>query len=145
MLSISFNNSVCVRIIVYKVIWHCVRTFQLLEILYTHLFLCNWFNSLLTAGRNSSCLGLTTRDAADTHEADNSGRNWYTWSRQFGTQLIHMKQTTRDATDTHEADTSGRNWYNFLTAGRNSYFPFCISWPFKRRVKSHLPPASIIS
>jgi len=31
--------------------------------------------------------------------------------------------TSRDATDTREADTLGRNWYNFLTAGRNSYFP----------------------
>jgi len=30
---------------------------------------------------------------------------------------------TRDATDTLEAVTLGRNWYNFLTAGRNSYFP----------------------
>jgi len=64
-----------------------------------------------TLGRNSSCLGLTTRDATDTHEAntvgrkwwsslltagrnssylgvDNSGRNWYTWSRHRGTQII---------------------------------------------------------
>ena len=31
--------------------------------------------------------------------------------------------TTRDATDAREADTLGRSWYNFLTAGRNSYFP----------------------
>jgi hypothetical protein len=38
---------------------------------------CNWCNSLLTAGCNSSCLGLTTRDATDTREADTLGRNWY--------------------------------------------------------------------
>jgi hypothetical protein len=60
-----------------------------LDILYTHICRCNWYNSLLTAGHNSSCLGLTSRDA----------------------------------TDTREADALGRNWYNFLTAGRNSYFP----------------------
>jgi len=31
---------------------------------------------------------------------------------------------TRNATDTLEAVNLGRNWYNFLTAGRNTYFPF---------------------
>jgi len=30
---------------------------------------------LLTAGRKSSCLGLTTRDVTDTREADSLGRN----------------------------------------------------------------------
>jgi len=42
----------------------------------------------------------TPWDATDTHEADTLGRNWYTWSRHLGTQLIHMKQTPWDATDT---------------------------------------------
>jgi hypothetical protein len=37
----------------------------------------NWYNSLLTAGRNSSCLKLTTRDATDTREANTLGRNSY--------------------------------------------------------------------
>jgi hypothetical protein len=77
-LSISFNNSVCVRIIVCKVTYsNTVRTFQLLDILYTHVFRCNWYNSLLTAGRNSSCLGLTTRDPTDTLEAITLGRKCY--------------------------------------------------------------------
>jgi len=99
--SISFNNSVCVPIIVYKVKFDkTVRTFHLLDILYTHAFRCNWYTSLLTAGRNSSCLGLKTRDATDSIP-------FYQW----------------DATDTLEAVTFGCNWYNFLTAGRNSYFP----------------------
>ena len=40
-----------------------------------------------------------------------------------GTQLVCLVLKTRDATDTLEAVTLGRNWYNFLTAGRNSYFP----------------------
>jgi len=66
------------RIIVYKVTYsNTVRTFQLLDILYTNVFRCNWYNSLLTEGRNSSCLGLTTRDAIDTLEAVTLGRNWY--------------------------------------------------------------------
>jgi hypothetical protein len=40
-----------------------------------------------------------------------------------GTQLVCLRLKTRSATDTLEAVISGRNWYNFLTAGRNSYFP----------------------
>jgi hypothetical protein len=78
----------------------------------------------------------TTWDAADTHEADNLGCSWYTWSRQLGTQLIHMKQTTRDATDTlslpQDASRtspiqlfSWRNWGNNVEhkSGLPLFFP----------------------
>ena len=82
-----------------------VRTFQLLDILYTNIFRCNRYSSLLTAGDN-----------------------WCTWSGHLGTQLIHLKRSPWDATDTLEAVTLGRNWYNFLAAGRNSYFPDKISF-----------------
>jgi len=40
--------------------------------------------------RGTQLVMLTTRDAIDTHEADTSGRNWYTWSRHLGTQLIQF-------------------------------------------------------
>jgi hypothetical protein len=33
----------------------------------------NGYSFSLTAGRNSSCLGLTARDATDTREADTLG------------------------------------------------------------------------
>ena len=37
----------------------------------------NWYNSLSTAVRNSPCMGLTTRYATGTREADPLRRNWH--------------------------------------------------------------------
>ena len=133
-----------------------------MNILYTHIFRCNsyacgWLGtqqirlkqtpwdatdtfSLIT-GRNS-CLGLTTRDATHTRDADTLGHNWYNSSLTAKRNSSCLGLTTRDATDTREADTLGRNWYNFLTAGRNSYFPHSL---FKARLSAsssnvqHLP------
>jgi len=84
----------------------------------------NWYSSLLTAERNSSRLGLTTRDATDaipfqprdatdTLEAVILGRNWYTWSGHLVTQLIHLKRSPCDAADTLEAATLLRSWYTW--------------------------------
>jgi len=44
-----------------------------------------------------------------------------------GTQLVCVGLKSRDTTDTLEAVTLGRKLYNFLTAGRNSYFPFTLT------------------
>jgi hypothetical protein len=73
---------------------------KVLRLYCRHFVPLSWYNSLLTAGRQTVMVGV-----------DYSWRNWYTSFRHIGTQLIHIIQTHCDATDTHHSDTLWRNWY----------------------------------
>jgi hypothetical protein len=78
--SISFNSSACVRIIVYNVT----------------------YNKTVLKPSNCWTLGIPNSSCDATHKraVNNTGRNWYVRSRPLGTQLIRTKQTPWDATDT---------------------------------------------